>query len=409
MVRSHLGELKPTDAMAVASQTIASMESRAAWRILPWIHSLDPIRGVAAIAVVVNHAAHAWRLADDASMPALFLNWLGTWGVTLFFVLSGFCIHLPQARSLALDNSFRVKWGRFAKRRARRLLPTHYASLILSAIVGLYIQTELITAPTAKSFLAHIFMLHVFSHGLFNSINAVYWSIALEIQFYLCYPIYLWSRRVLGSLETVGALGACALATYFISSVYLHDDARFVGQHLFVVYWWQWALGAWLADSYCSGRMKPWLRILSSRYSVIPWIAFSLLIGLKDPVLLGLHVSFWLLPLLSAGILGSLVMREAQRAGEAAPVPLLSYAGVFSYSIYLNHPVAFALLFAIPGWRLLPWAWGVPLTIGLALIFSWVFFLVIERHFISVKQKMAGLLVAPHRDFTQFGGITSDN
>ena len=76
--------------------------------------SLDPLRGAAALAVVIHHTAQAWRVAASGvgtSVSATIFGWLGSWGVTLFFVLSGFCIHLPQARAFSLNKHHRVDWG----------------------------------------------------------------------------------------------------------------------------------------------------------------------------------------------------------------------------------------------------------------------------------------------------------
>jgi peptidoglycan/LPS O-acetylase OafA/YrhL len=360
---------------------------RAVWQVQPWVHSLDPLRGIAALAVVVNHAAHAWKLADDPSATATLLDWLGSWGVTLFFVLSGFCIHLPQARAFGRNPTHRMNWSRFAQRRAWRLLPTHYAALILSAIVGIYVQTALVNAPTVKSFTTHVLMVHVFSHDLYNSINAVFWSIAVEIYFYICYPLYLFLRRQFGPFRTVAVLLVGGLGIYSVSSALLHGGVRFVGQHLFLVSWWQWALGAAVAEVYIAGYDTIWSRLFLPRFAPVVWIVLSLCVGLKDPTVLGLHARFWILPALCACVLGSLVVRQTK------PVPGLSYSGVFSYSIYLIHPVAFAVLFSISGYSALPAAIAVPMTIVFSVLMSWVFFLLIERHFLSAKQHNAEKVV----------------
>ena len=144
-------------------------------------------------------------------MSATIITWFGTWGVALFFVLSGFCIHLPQARAFSMSPVHKVDWSQFARRRARRLLPTHYAALILSAALGSLAQTKLITAPTAASFVAHVFMVHVWYTPLFYSINGVFWTIAIEVHFYICYPGYLWFRGNLGPAGTTLFLGFVGL------------------------------------------------------------------------------------------------------------------------------------------------------------------------------------------------------
>jgi peptidoglycan/LPS O-acetylase OafA/YrhL len=346
------------------------------------------MRGVAALAVVVNHAAQAWHVADyGASISATTFAWLGSWGVTLFFVLSGFCIHLPQARAFSLNRHHTVDWARFAKRRAWRLLPTHYAALLLAAAFGSFLQTELISAATVASFFAHIFMVHVWSAPLFFSINAVFWSIAVEVHFYICYPVYLFLRGRFGTVGTTGILAFTGLLTYALASVLIEGQGgtRFVLQHIFLVSWWQWALGAGLADMYVRGKAAPWAKLLNFKFAPVVYLILSLAVGLKDPTIQGLHVRLWILPLLCGALLGSLVIRQCRH------VPILSKAGIYSYSVYLVHPVALGALLAVPGYKDLPAIIGVPTTVVLSTYISWLFFLLVERHFLSVRQRTAEL------------------
>src|SRR5262249_32720815 len=124
--------------------------------------------------------------------------WMGSWGVTLFFVLSGFCIHLPQARKEAEGAPF-IGWKEFYRRRARRLLPTHYASIAFAVAASYLAPTDLISRPTIGTLLAHVFMVHTWiTSAVFYSINAVFWSIAVEVHFYVTYPLLRWMRARFG-------------------------------------------------------------------------------------------------------------------------------------------------------------------------------------------------------------------
>ena len=107
--------------------------------------AIDGLRGFAAFWVVTYHLWNRFYpglspqdrvLSADTSSDSLSLLSLVTFGfgysgVTLFFVLSGFCIHLPQAR----EQSRRVSLPSFAARRFWRLYPAYVASIVLSASV----------------------------------------------------------------------------------------------------------------------------------------------------------------------------------------------------------------------------------------------------------------------------------
>lgn len=132
-----------------------------AGRAAGWLPGIDILRATAALAVIVDHSIQQ-GFGDAVAQSAIgqLIWWLGAWGVTLFFVLSGFCIHLPHARRLAANPEARVDWGPFYRRRAFRLLAPHYGALVIAAIVGYYIPTNLIGAPTVGTTIAHVFFLH---------------------------------------------------------------------------------------------------------------------------------------------------------------------------------------------------------------------------------------------------------
>ena len=101
------------------------------------LERIDQLRGVAALAVVVCHAAvSAYRGAPNlggAPWPWLGFGYLG---VPLFFVISGFCIHLPQARLLASPAAGRPAWRRFFARRFWRLYPPYLAAIAVALALG---------------------------------------------------------------------------------------------------------------------------------------------------------------------------------------------------------------------------------------------------------------------------------
>jgi peptidoglycan/LPS O-acetylase OafA/YrhL len=344
------------------------------WRVERRIPTLNAVRGIAACAVVVQHSFQQHIGAGSPSPAGAIGLWLGAWGVALFFVLSGFCIHLPQARRIA-EGETSVRWGLFVKRRAWRLLPTHYAALAVAAVVGCFTSSALLSRPTVAALLSHVFMVHTLSAATFGSINAVFWSIAVEVHFYATYPILLRLRRTLGIL-LVPFLLLVGLLTYLLASLSLDDNVRYVGQRIFMVTWWQWALGVALADLYVRGTARHLARVVGFRGAAWAWGLVSLSIGLWDPIVFRLHVRYWALPVLCALLLGALLLRP--------PRSLLfrwwERIGTFSYSLYLIHPVALALLLLLP-LPSLPFVLRLTIDAAAALLIAWVFFVTVERKF----------------------------
>src|SRR5215217_7060011 len=106
------------------------------------LRGIDALRGAAALGVVLYHAVdqaakalpnnllqHPFRLVQIASS-------FGYIGVFLFFVISGFCIHLQWARSRAAGAAPQIRFTSFWKRRIRRLYPPYLIALLLFVLVA---------------------------------------------------------------------------------------------------------------------------------------------------------------------------------------------------------------------------------------------------------------------------------
>src|SRR5579872_2176288 len=112
--------------------------------------SIDALRGMAAIAVMLFHTSyfmtavypHEGAWSEKLEWLLLFLNGHGRTGVWLFFVISGFCIHLKWARGHAKGDDTPPAFLEFWKRRLWRLYPAYAAAMVLS-IVLFYLSGEL--------------------------------------------------------------------------------------------------------------------------------------------------------------------------------------------------------------------------------------------------------------------------
>lgn len=198
---------------------------------LEHIRSLDGLRGVAVLAVVLYHFA-------PGIVPGGFL------GVDLFFVLSGFLITGLLVNEWSVSG--RIALGAFWGRRARRLLP---AVLLLLAAMGAYallFSDEVAGRALARDGLASLFYV---ANWHFIQAGEAYiqvtdpdlsplrhmWSLAIEEQFYLVWPLVVtgiglvvadrWRtdgrplRLAVGGLSTV--LGTAS----FVAMILLYDPA----------------------------------------------------------------------------------------------------------------------------------------------------------------------------------------
>jgi peptidoglycan/LPS O-acetylase OafA/YrhL len=186
-------------------------------------HSLDVLRGVAALSVVFWHWQHFFYSGATRNYPlermpfidVFFLLYAKGWlAVELFFSLSGFIFFWLYSRAIAQGT---VSAREFFVLRFSRLYPLHFATLLIVAggqlayhhLAGIYF---IYPANDGYHFLLNL--LFVSSWGLEKgwSFNAPVWSVSVEVFLYLLFFIVcrLWPARLLGLLA-MAAVGFLAV------------------------------------------------------------------------------------------------------------------------------------------------------------------------------------------------------
>ena len=172
---------------------------------------LDGLRGIA-IAFVMWF--HVWEITWQGAaftvfgreIDFTFLARMGFVGVEIFFFVSGFCLFWPYARALAERRPMpTVK--HFAYRRFIKIVPSYLLALVV--LVALGSERDRSLDDGIKDVLAHVFFVHTWFQSYFGSIDGVLWSLSVEVQFYLIFPLVVlafvrWPRAT--------ALGLVALA-----------------------------------------------------------------------------------------------------------------------------------------------------------------------------------------------------
>lgn len=187
---------------------------------------LDGVRGIACLLVVIMHCfttimAYDWQLLMSSYVPGVGTILIG--GVDFFFVLSGFLIGGILLESRKASNFFRVFWVR----RAARILPV-YILLLYTYVAALAIR-PMIDAPWMDEWLLKQPLVPLWSYATFtqNYIMAatatpgafwmgITWSLAVEEQFYLVFPVLVYTlrRRTLVLLALASLIVAALLRTY---------------------------------------------------------------------------------------------------------------------------------------------------------------------------------------------------
>ena len=378
-------------------------------RPIPPFRMLDVLRGVAAAWVVMRHCSSRFITSDNlhyAHEPLYFLALHGQLGVMFFFIISGYCITAAAYGALC---SGKPLW-RFAFERTRRIYPPYLAALILgviSVMVITFAGSHHLIAPVhhppvlgndARYWIGNLFLLQFELHA--QPMNVVFWSLCYEIAFYAVVGVWLWaakwiaSRRGLPTGRLLLVLGI-SLTTYLsLFSLILRGGAIFPFD-----LWHQFSLGGLF---FFFIEFNP--ETITGYSNRLRWIlngSLALAVGLtvvhiyalrpdvdadiSSPLSQASSITALLFLLLLLGL------RRVDSLLASSPWmrPML-WLGACSYSLYLIHPVVvpFADILCrkagLDGDRY--WiAFWVQFTT--AIVCGRIFYLGIERHFISSGQK----------------------
>lgn len=235
---------------------------------------IDGLRAVAIISVLVFHAFPSF-------LPGGFV------GVDIFFVISGYLISDIIVRRLELG---RFGFCEFYARRVKRIFPSLIvvlsATLILGSIFLPPIQLEKLGKHTVAS--AGFFENYVllWESGYFDIASDLkplkhIWSLALEEQFYLIYPLLLWMAWKRGSRSAIGFMVLLGVLSFGINISGVEDDLVKTFLNL-PARFWEFLGGASL--SYARLSSTSWMQGIRARSSVANYCLAALL-GIARPLL----------------------------------------------------------------------------------------------------------------------------
>jgi peptidoglycan/LPS O-acetylase OafA/YrhL len=302
------------------------------------VAGLDGLRGICALYVLLFHCwAYTFRGFPRYRGPD-WLSWLGfgRLAVVFFLILSGFSLAMSAAR-----NGWRLgDLGRYARRRAWRILPAYWAALAFSLLIAwTVVRQPHSTEPTAESVVVYTLLLQDLIAA--PTPNGALWSISVEALLYCLLPLLLLLCRRLGP---AGMLAAVTLPVILVGFLVFGgsppDEDNWLMPHLVPVF----AAGVVAAGVVASG----------DRFRRLPWAWLSVAVAAPVAVLVLVQGSRWMVghyywvdlaiaPAMTMLLLAVVSGRPATlvRLLDSRPLRRL---GSFSYSLYLIHlPIVVAI------------------------------------------------------------------
>jgi exopolysaccharide production protein ExoZ len=336
--------------------------------------TIQALRAVAALFVVVFHAFETWGERVDPTAPDV--NWEnGAAGVDIFFIISGFVMVISSRRLVAQASG----WLIFLRHRVVRIVPLYWLLttvkiLAVMALGGIVLRTGLGFNFVAGSYL---FLPVTDSAGHFRPVLPVGWTLTYEFLFYLLFAAALAIQVDILRIVVPG-LGLIAVAAL------VRRDTWPAWTILFDTIVVEFVFGVTLAKWTLRG------------FRLSPAIAGALVIGGFGLILM--------LPMISenARVLTWGIPAFAIVAGAVSLEPLVAATlpswllalGDASYSIYLSHGFVLPALGLLFGRIVSPGVWTEGLTIVLCLLVSsfvgWLVFRLIETPMLRALRRRRG-------------------
>ncbi|GAA1954022.1 acyltransferase [Microbacterium deminutum] len=293
---------------------------------------VDGVRAAAALYVVFHHVWLAIWPGYPRNEGPWWTDWLvyGHVAVAVFIVVSGFSLGLAPAA-----NGSRLRGGarEFYRRRAWRILPAYWAALLFATCIVLLTGPGLGAEVSVPGTITHALLVQDIAGA--TTPNGAFWSIAIEAQIYLFFPLLIVLRRQMGLGATV-LMGVVVATAAFILSVYvepLHRIQSLVPQ--FAALFIMGMAGAELATRWHNTRRAtPWARVAGiGTIGVVVWIA---VVG----SVVAVTYVFWLelvVGVIVALGLAALADGKSRRVRQILELRPAKWLGSISYSTYLIH------------------------------------------------------------------------
>lgn len=383
------------------------------------IHSLDGLRAFAMIMVLFSHST--WKFNEYINPPvdqvSLFHVFYNGWvGVELFFVLSGFLIASQLLTRKLSFQSFKV----FSLRRFFRIAPAYYFAIFatLSYVyifpVVFYKQNVDLFAEWRVPVFAHVIFLHDY-FGRDPVIDGIFWSIPIEMKFYLILPFIMYFLTRIKSSKTqllgIFVFYLCFVVFKFsyIYNVIGSESISYTMYFFHIKTPFHFALDGLIVGVFCAFFLKnETIKSLNDRtriWNALFWIAFfCYLLVASFPYFTEMRTDFFerIGPRVLFSVLfgaGLIALVSGCNASKFFEIALFSYLAKISYSVYLLQIFALGIQDALM-WKFSQyidsgfwvWALSLPFLFLTAFAFGHASYAYIEKPFIRwSKQRWPSL------------------
>ena len=343
--------------------------------------SINLIRAIASLGVLFYHQHLGMLLIRYTSLNIFWVidSFGAYYAVPLFFLVSGYCIHLSNIKHVKNNESLPL--AKYYKRRLIRIYPPYIFALITTLILNYYLDKGR-PFPDTNDLIIHILAFQGFFVASFNSINVVLWTISIELAFYLIYPLFYYIR--LKYSLNIALLFTLIISVISISYFTLKGNNTLPQNYFVLNLWCAWCCGAYLADKKSFNDNKYSYSLYHKFIYVLITICLIILEIVNNPtffiILYQFRILIWTVPIIF------LLSKETWlKSNWNLFVRIVSSIGLSSYSLYLLHSPLINLKNYIANTYFVNNIQSSLMLIGFILIplFTWFIYLIFEKPFIK--------------------------
>lgn len=307
-----------------------------------------------ALAVLLVTAFHTWRPLGKPSIDIFGVDLMspianGEIGVEIFFMISGYCMAISASRT--------HNYKDYIYKRIIRIVPAYYAAIIFWNIAVSFGFSEKTNGLIDN--LTHFLFVHNLNENTFFSISGVFWSIAVEAQFYLLLPLLL-------PLITKKSYAALTIFVLFSLGI----NMLFTSKTL------TWSIFSYLPLFFLGGIMGLYPPKTSSYKGLICLFLGISLLFVRD-------VENEFLDILVAALIvsGIIFLREFFERRSSFFKPF-AWIGLISYSVYLYNYCVYFPMQVFKGIYVIEWI----VPIATAIAFGAISFYFIEKPSLNLRK-----------------------
>ena len=312
---------------------------------------LDGLRFFAVSLVVIHHQF------SDENLVLSWFNHYGKTGVHIFFALSGFIItHLLMKES----NRGAIDLKKFWFRRLIRLWPLFYLSLFASSVFLFYLTRNnpegwLLWKDRIWHYIFHWGNYSIAVYGRIHMTLTHYWSLAVEEHFYIFWPILLKLTYELGRKKLLFFSMLLLITVPYFFRVYhtgFEKDYGLFFTHSMIDLMAWGCMGALYFEKFPNLKMIE--SYLTQGLSIFLFSIGLFVMGKESLSLYLTELSYTFIGISTTLLILSFLKGENTFLKKGFSIPLLSKAGILSYSVYLFHFMTTYMLFGLVnkmGWN----------------------------------------------------------